>query len=145
MSTNLYGTIIWQMETFFVNEKREIHTIHRPWLSGGNQWYPNCKLLSTFLIKNYLSINLFDIHVRLYRLVKIWMVKFGEFLVGRPFLLNFSDANVSLHTLHHSLIHVNDYKGIALWQSTLFAFAWNASISVIELICHSLYNSLTLS
>ena len=28
MSTNLCGIILWQMETYFVNEKREIHTIH---------------------------------------------------------------------------------------------------------------------
>ena len=31
MSTNLYGTIFWQMETYFVNEKQEINTIHRPY------------------------------------------------------------------------------------------------------------------
>ena len=28
MSTNLYGIILWQMEIYFVNEKREIHEIH---------------------------------------------------------------------------------------------------------------------
>lgn len=26
MNTNLYGTILWQMETYLVNKTREIHT-----------------------------------------------------------------------------------------------------------------------
>ena len=28
MNTNLYEIILWQMETYFVSEKREIHTVH---------------------------------------------------------------------------------------------------------------------
>ena len=44
MSTNLYGIILWQMETYLVNEKWEIHMIHRPWLSRRWSMVP-CKLL----------------------------------------------------------------------------------------------------
>ena len=33
----------------------------------------------------YLPINLIDIHVRLYRCVKIWIVKIWRILVGRQF------------------------------------------------------------
>ena len=48
MSTNLYE-ILWQMETYFVSEKWEIHAIHKLWLSRGNQWYPRCMLFGTCL------------------------------------------------------------------------------------------------
>ena len=36
-----------------------------------------------YVPKKYLPINLFDIRVKLYRCIKIWMVKFGKFLVVR--------------------------------------------------------------
>ena len=35
--------------------------------------------------KKYLPINLFNIHVRLYRCVKIWMVKIWRIFVGHQF------------------------------------------------------------
>ena len=80
MTTNLYGTILWQMETYFVNEKQEIHTIYRPvsikkMIDGTLQVVWACTKENIF--------NLFDIlkkrwqyyiHVRLdYRCVKICM------------------------------------------------------------------------
>ena len=51
--------------------------------------------------KKYLPINcnLFDIHVRLYRCVKIWMVKIW-WIFGQSILPNFSGTKVSLHTVH---------------------------------------------
>ena len=47
--------------------------------------------------KKYLPINLFDIHVRLYRCVKIWRI-FGQSSISP----NFSGTKVSLHTVSHS-------------------------------------------
>ena len=47
--------------------------------------------------KKYLPINLFDIQVRLYKCVKVWMVKIWK-IFGQPLILqNFSGAKVSLH------------------------------------------------
>ena len=49
--------------------------------------------------KKYIPINLFDIHVRLYRCVKIWIVKIWQ-IVGRSSISpNFSSVKVSLYTL----------------------------------------------
>ena len=49
--------------------------------------------------KKYLSINLFNIHVRLYRRVKIWMVKIWQIFGQLSISPNFSSAKVSLHTV----------------------------------------------
>ena len=49
--------------------------------------------------KKYLSINLFDIHVRLYRCAKIWMVKIWQIFGQSSILPNFSNTKVSLHTV----------------------------------------------
>ena len=57
--------------------------------------------------EKYLPINLFDIHVRVYRCVKIWMVKFWQIFGQSSISPNFSDANVSLHMVTEmSLIDV---------------------------------------
>ena len=50
--------------------------------------------------KKNLPINLFDIHVRLYRCVKIWMVKIWQTFGQSSILPNFSGAKVCLHTVH---------------------------------------------
>ena len=47
--------------------------------------------------KKYLPIDLFDIHVRLYRCVKIWMVKIWRFFGQSSISPNFSGAKVSLY------------------------------------------------
>ena len=47
--------------------------------------------------KKYLPINLFDIQVRLYRCVKVWMVKIWQIFGQSSISLNFSGAKVSLH------------------------------------------------
>ena len=47
--------------------------------------------------KKYFPISLFDIHVRLYRCVKIWMVKIWQIFCQSSILPNFSSAKVSLH------------------------------------------------
>ena len=46
--------------------------------------------------KKYLPINLFGVHVRLYRCVKIWMVKIWQIFGQSSILPNFSGAKVSL-------------------------------------------------
>ena len=58
--------------------------------------------------KKYLPINLFDIHLRLYRCVKIWLVKIWWIFGQLSILPNFSGAKVSLHTINGSLT-VNQY------------------------------------
>ena len=66
MSINLYGIVLWQMETYFVNEKREIHTIH-----GYQEVIEGTHLHAVgHMLKKYLPINLFDIQVRLYKCLK---------------------------------------------------------------------------
>ena len=96
MSTNLYGIILWQMETCFVNEKQEIHTIHRPWLSRGDQWYPSCKLLGMFLRIIFQSICL----------IFTW----DSIDVGRSSISpNFSDTKVSLHPIENLWHKMKDY------------------------------------
>ena len=54
--------------------------------------------------KKYLPINLFNIHVRLYRCVKIWMVKIWQIFGRSSISPNFRGAIVSLHTV---LLHLN--------------------------------------
>ena len=49
--------------------------------------------------KKYLPINLFDIHVRLYRCVKIWMVKIWQIFGQSSISPNFSGTKVSLYTV----------------------------------------------
>ena len=49
--------------------------------------------------KKYLPIHLFDIHLRLYRRVKIWMVKIWQIFGQLSILPNFSGAKFSLHTV----------------------------------------------
>ena len=49
--------------------------------------------------KKYLPINLFDIHMRLYRCAKIWMVKIWQIFGQSSISPNFSNAKVSLHTV----------------------------------------------
>ena len=56
MTINLYGIILWQMETYFVNKKREIFTIYRLWLSKRRLMVPY-KLLGAYQFKE----NIFDI------------------------------------------------------------------------------------
>ena len=56
MTINLYGIILWQMETYFVNKKREILTIYRLWLSRRRLMVPY-KLLGAYQFKE----NIFDI------------------------------------------------------------------------------------
>ena len=57
--------------------------------------------------KKYLPTNLFEIHMRPYRHVKIWMVKIWQILVGRSSISpNLSGTKVSLHTVYY-LLHIN--------------------------------------
>ena len=49
--------------------------------------------------KKYLPINLFDIHVRFYRCVKIWMVKIWRIFGRLSILPNLNGAKVPLHTV----------------------------------------------
>ena len=63
--------------------ERETGNSHNPQamaIKRGDRWYPSCKLLGTCII----PINLFDIHVRFYKCVKIWMVKFWK-IFGQSF------------------------------------------------------------
>ena len=50
--------------------------------------------------KKYLSITLFDIQVRLYRCIKIWMVKIWQIFGQSSISPNFSGAKVFLHTVN---------------------------------------------
>ena len=50
--------------------------------------------------EKYLPIHLFDIHIRLYKCLKIWMVKIWQIFSQSSFLPYFSGANVSLHTIY---------------------------------------------
>ena len=49
--------------------------------------------------KKYLPVNLFDIHVRLYRCIKIWMVKIWQIFGQSSILPNLSGTKVSLHAV----------------------------------------------
>ena len=70
--------------------------------------------------KKYLPINLFNIHVRLYGCVKVWMVKIWQLFGRSSISLNFCGAKVSLHTviiitLHkllHKLPHMYHYNSV---------------------------------
>ena len=61
MSTNLYGIILWQMETYFVNEKFTQSTGH------GYQEVINGTSAEVVghMPNTYFPINLFNIHVKL--------------------------------------------------------------------------------
>ena len=50
--------------------------------------------------KKYLSISLFDIHVRLCRCIKIWMVKIWQIFGQLSISPNFSSTKVLLHALY---------------------------------------------
>ena len=52
-----------------------------------------------YVPKKYLPINLFDIHVRLYRCVKIWTVKIWQIFGQSSISPNFSGTKVFLHML----------------------------------------------
>ena len=96
MSTKLYGTSLRQMETYLVNEKQEIHMIHRPWLSRV------CPTSCWVCAKENI-FNLFDIYVMLYyvfRCVKIQMVKNWQIFGCSSISPNFCSAKVSLHTVY---------------------------------------------
>ena len=69
----------WSSVTWYLLCEREIHTIYRPWLSRDD-----CTSVASYweCALKYLLINLFDIHVRLYRCVKIWMVKIWQIFVN---------------------------------------------------------------
>ena len=54
--------------------------------------------------KKYLPINLFDIHVRLYTCVKIWMVKIWQIFGQLSISPNFSGIKISRHTVRVSSI-----------------------------------------
>ena len=49
--------------------------------------------------EKYLLISLFDIHVRLYRCVKIWMVKIWQIFGRLPLSPNCSSTKVTFHTV----------------------------------------------
>ena len=49
--------------------------------------------------KIYLPIDLFDIHIRLYRCEKMWMVKNWQIFSQSSISPNFSGDKVSLHTV----------------------------------------------
>ena len=49
--------------------------------------------------KKYLPINLFDIHIKLCRCVKIWMVRIWWIFGQSSISPNFSSAKISLHTV----------------------------------------------
>ena len=69
-----YTIILWHWDGDLLCE-REIYTIHRPWLSRGDRWYPSCNLLGTCLRNIFHSI-----FTWLYKCVKIWRI-----LVDRQF------------------------------------------------------------
>ena len=104
VSTNLYGIILWQMYTYLVNKKQEIHMIHKPWLS--RRWSMVLQLqVVEHVPRKYFPINLFDIHERLYyRCAKIWMVKIWQIFGQSSILPNFTGTKVSLHTVVRDLL-----------------------------------------
>ena len=64
MTTNLYGIILWQMQTYLVNEKQEIHMIPSVRSTGGgsqgDRWYPaSCWALPKEIIFNLFNISAF--------------------------------------------------------------------------------------
>ena len=84
------GIILWQMETYFVNEKQEILTIY-----PASCW-ARAKAGKYLQFVQYFQQ--FYTHVRLYyRCLKVWMVKiwqiYGQLLISP----NFYGAKVSLH------------------------------------------------
>ena len=110
MSTNLYGINLWQWRlTYLVNEKREIHAIHRPWLAFvGTDLpeepfdcgsYSSCSSVADSVFTGthlkYCKIWHYYTHVRLYyrcvnfdgeNLVKFWLViNFARFLLCQNF------------------------------------------------------------
>ena len=99
------------METYFVNEKREIGSSHDP------QAMAIKKVLQLQAVghvhKKYLPINLFDIHVRVYKSIKIWMVKIWRIFGRSSISPNFSVTKVSLHMvfqIHNKVIALQPYK-----------------------------------
>ena len=94
MTTNLYGIILWQMETYLVNEEPAGNS-HDPQAVAIKKvidviaviiWYPvNCWAC---VKKN--NFHLFDIHARLYfRCVKIRLVKIWRIFGPSPISSNF--------------------------------------------------------
>ena len=95
----------------FVNEKWEIRSSYDP------QAMAIKKVLQLQAVghvpKKYLPINLFDIHVRLYISIKIWMVKIWRIFGQSSILPNFSGTKVSLHTvfqIRNKIIALQPYK-----------------------------------
>ena len=79
--------------------------------------------------KKCLSINLFDIHVRFYRCVKIWMGKICRIFGRSSILPNFSSAKVSLHMVSrahntsmalNSQFHIHISYWCPLWDNHNF-------------------------
>ena len=91
MSTNLYGMFLWQMETYFVNEKREIHTIHNAMALK--------KVINGTLVascwarsypKKYLPLNFFNIHYLCKTLPQMCKNLYGETLAHFQSVVNFA-------------------------------------------------------
>ena len=91
------------METYFVNEKFTRSIGH-----GYQEVIDGIQLqVSGHMPKKYLPINLFDIHVRLYRCVKIWVVKIWRFFGWSSISPNVSGAKVSLYMVKWNNIPID--------------------------------------
>ena len=78
----------------------EMGNSHNPQVMAIKRWsmVPQLQVVG-HVPKKYLPINLFDIHVRLHRRVKIWMMKIWQIFGQLSISPNFSGTKISLHTV----------------------------------------------
>ena len=82
--------------------------------------------------KKCVPINLFDIHVRLYRCVKYWMVKIWQIFGRSSILPNFIGTKVSLHTVENLYTSEESRPHYLLLQMYIF-------ISIFKNLSNVLY------
>ena len=85
--------------------EQEMGNSHDPQAMAIKRWLmiPQLQVIG-HVPKTYLLINLFDIHMRLYRCVKIWMVKTWRILGQLSIMPNFNGTKVSLYMVQLSPI-----------------------------------------
>ena len=84
MTINTYGIILWQPETYLVNKKWEIHTIHRLWLSRRWLIAPWLQVVG-HMPRKYLQFVWYSRETFTIDVYKFRWWQFGKFLVGHQF------------------------------------------------------------
>ena len=116
LHTNLYGIMLWQMETYSVNEKWEFTQSTGHGFQEDDWWYSAvCAKEDIFNLFN-IPKKRWQYHTDLrlyYRCVKIWMVKIWWIFDQSSILPNFCGTKVSLHTVYSKSQGINS---LLIWN-----------------------------